>query len=417
MSGKKMKVLWFEVTEPVKYSSGGTPIGGWQDSLERIIRKEPNIELTVTFISHRKSVTKVVDGVTYEPIYFSPYTFKERHFQKYWDVYVKKMLPTAIEIIRKHKPDVIHVFGTEWPFGQIVNDIDIPVVIHIQGAIIPYNNALYPPGYSIFDELIQCGLSPRKWFKLWKRNRNIRNRAEWENKTWKNVSNYMGRTNWDQNLSAVMHPNCQYYHVEEALRPSFFSDKFHWKNLNSNKIRLVSTGCSSFWKGPDMIMKVAKILTELKVDFEWNIAGRIPNNLKKIVERKESAIYTDYNVNFMGFLNPDELCRLICDSTLYIHTAYIENSPNSICEAQCLGIPVISTNVGGISTLVRDGIDGILVPANDPWQMAHAIYSLSKDKPRMNMLSDNASTKAKQRHNDNNIKIQLLNCYLSLINK
>ena len=410
-----MKVMWFEVTEPSIFISGGSPVGGWQDSLERIIRKEPNIELTVAFISHHNSETKVVDGVTYEPIYFSPYTFKERHFQKYWDVYVKKMLPTALEIIRKHKPDIIQIFGTEWPFGQIVNYIYIPVVIHIQGAIIPYNNALYPPGYSLFDELIQCGLSPRKWFKLWEKKRDIRNRAEWENRTWKKVSNYMGRTNWDKNLSAIMHPNCYYYHVEEALCPSFLSDKIHWKNLNSNKIRLVSTGCSTFWKGPDMLLKVAKLLTELDVDFEWNVAGKMQKNIQNIVERKEGARFTDCHVKILGFIGHDQLKELLLASTLYVHTAYVENSPNSICEAQCVGLPVVSTNVGGISSLVEDGIDGILVPANDPWQMASAIISLSGAMSVLSEFSKASRAKALLRHNDENIKNQLLSCYSNVL--
>ena len=73
----------------------------------------------------------------------------------------------------------------------------------------------------------------------------------------------------------------------------------------------------------------------------------------------------------------------MCQSTMYVHTAYIENSPNSICEAQIIGMPIISTMVGGIATLVRNGIDGDLLPANDPWLLANAIVELSKDKDRM----------------------------------
>ena len=52
-----------------------------------------------------------------------------------------------------------------------------------------------------------------------------KNREEWERKTWKLVQNYMGRTSWDEALSAIMHTNCKYFHVEEALRTDFFDTK------------------------------------------------------------------------------------------------------------------------------------------------------------------------------------------------
>ena len=96
-----MKLLWFEVTEPSAYSSDGAPIGGWQDSLERIVRTIPDRELTISFVSEKYSEVKVIDGVTYVPIY-AEWSFVERTFRKHWDVYVAKMLPTAKRIIDEY---------------------------------------------------------------------------------------------------------------------------------------------------------------------------------------------------------------------------------------------------------------------------------------------------------------------------
>lgn len=70
--------------------------------------------------------------------------------------------------------------------------------------------------------------------------------------------------------------------------------------------------------------------------------------------------------------------------------------------------------VGGISTLVRNGIDGDLLPANDPWQIANAIVELSKDKDRMKRYANNSREHALQRHNPENILKQLLACYKDL---
>ncbi len=164
-----------------------------------------------------------------------------------------------------------------------------------------------------------------------------------------------------------------------------------------------------------MLLKTARILTQMGVDFEWNVAGQMNPEVKKCVEKKLGTTFTENNVRLLGFVQPDKLSDILCGSSMYVHTAYIENSPNSICEAQCLGVPVVSTNVGGIGTLVRNGVDGVLVPANDPWQMANAIVELARDKQRASLYSSNAMKFALERHSDKNILDQLLACYRSLV--
>jgi len=71
--------------------------------------------------------------------------------------------------------------------------------------------------------------------------------------------------------------------------------------------------------------------------------------------------------------------------------------------------------VGGISTLVTDGEDGLLVPANDPWQMAYNIIKLYRDLPLSEKFSASARQKALKRHADENIRKQLLDAYTKII--
>ena len=104
-------------------------------------------------------------------------------------------------------------------------------------------------------------------------------------------------------------------------------------------------------------------------------------------------------------------------SSLYIHNAYIENSPNSICEAQITGIPIISTDVGGIPSLIENGKTGFLVPIDSPELMADKIISLSQNKELLCKISKKAQIAEKQRHDEKKILNQLLNCYRSIINQ
>ena len=408
------KILWFEITTPSRYKNANNVLGGWQDSLENIVRTIPDVELSIAFIG-ASTEKKEVDGVDYYSMNTHK-SVKERIVSKLTGMTDYNSLLSAMHyVIDDVKPDIIHVFGTEWPFGLIATKINIPVVIHIQGALVPYNNALYPPSYSFADYRKLCGFNLKKLIDFWSQKKNEKHQIDREHIIWKNVRYYMGRTDWDRALSGVLNHNRLYFHVDEALRPNFLSGECEWKPMKDGKIRLFSTGCTTFWKGPDMMIKVARILKDRGLDFEWNVAGYMPNDLKKMVENHESTTFEENNINLLGFTKPDVLIEYLSNSTLYVHTAYVENSPNSICEAQCVGLPIVSTNVGGISTLVKNMEEGILVPANDPWQMAYHIISLSGDEDRMRLYSENGKRHAISRHDPETIKNQLLTCYKSII--
>lgn len=411
-----MKVLWFEISTPSKYKDKKGVLGGWQDSLEEIVSKSNDIELYIAFESNnRNDCVRKINGVTYIPLYIH-YSFYERRKKAFsWKVNEIKVIKKGIEIIHQYNPDIIHVFGNEWPFGMLARYTKIPLVVHIQGSIIPYFNAEFPPKYNECTLFFNANFNIRTYWNLIKYHYNIRSRLKMEKRVWLNVSHYMGRTAWDKSLVNILHPLASYHCVNEALRPIFLSTNKRWVLNKENKIKLFSIGCSTLYKGIDVMLKTANILKNLGIDFEWNIAGCMPKHLCRVVEKKEKLRYSDCNINIMGFLQPEKMIDIMCSSTLYVHTSYIDNSPNSICEAQYLGMPVITTMVGGIPSLVRNGIDGDLIPANDPWQLANAIIELTKDYNRMLLYSNNSRTSAMNRHNTHNILNQLLTCYRDII--
>ena len=407
-----MRILWFEVTEPQRYRNGSFVIAGWQDSLESIVRTE-NLELVVAFEDKTGKLKAKKDGaVTYVPI--STKMSLAGRIKSHWsriplaEILVKKMPP----IIEEYKPDLIQVFGTEWPFGLISKYTNIPTVVHIQGSMVPYNNAMFPPGYSLFTQIWYLFPNIKKMLKAVLEYKKSKSREYIEREIWKATKYYMGRTEWDRSLVNIMHKDAAYFHVEEALRPQFTQNEKKWLPTQNKKWTLVSTGCSSFWKGPDVLLKTANILKNSGVDFEWLVAGNMPPELKMVVERKEKQRYRDNNVRFLGFIGADDLKKLLLSSSCYVHTAYIENSPNSICEAQMLGVPIVATNVGGISTLVNGYDNACLVPANDPWQMADGIMEICS---RQKDLKEASNESVLVRHSPENIKQQLFACYKQIM--
>lgn len=410
-----MKVLWFEISVPGRYKSDKTPVSGWQDSLENIVRTCEDIELTIAFEGTEGMMPKEVDGVKYIPL-VPHYTFwdkKYRNFSNRWNK-ANKVVPLAVKCVEEVKPDIIHCFGTEWEFGQVARYTDIPVVIHMQGCIAPYNDALFPPGYSISDRILQAGINLKEQYHIWRKRHFNASWKDMEQSNFKAVSNYMGRTEWDRQLVELFHPGAKYFQVEEALRPSFIENAKEWKpKEGEHKLRLITTGCSSHWKGMDTLLKTAHVLKEKGVDFEWLVAGNM--GIQKEVEKKEHLKFAENNVNILGFTGPEELHELLLSSDMYVHTAYIDNSPNAVCEAQYLGMPIIATNVGGIPSIVINDKEGKLVPANSCYNMAYEIISLAEDQERQKLYSRNSLTHAKERHNPKHILDELFNCYKTII--
>lgn len=401
-----LKVLWFEVTIPSAYREDGIVVGGWQDSLEKVIKMAKDIELLIAFEAPTGSKTKVIDGVTYIPIDTGS-SFSSKIRRVFHDpTNSERLVNESLKIINTYQPDIIHVFGNEWPFGLVSKFTKIPVVIHIQGSIVVYNNTEFPPGYS-GNTLNPIKFCKNKLMLKWNTEReNI------EREIWENVKYYMGRTHWDKALARVLNPSAKYFHVDEALRPIFLdSSKCQWQQSHDRTIQLITTGSPSFRKGFDMMLKTANILKQSGVDFRWIVAGKLDVSMKNTVEKKEKLRMEDCGIEILGFTSPENLVKLLASSTLYVHTAYAENSPNSICEAQIIGLPVVSTNVGGIASLVEDGVDGRLVPANDPWQMADAIIQLSRDSEMLNSYSTHGKEKAFKRHSPESILKDLLFCY------
>ena len=85
-------------------------------------------------------------------------------------------------------------------------------------------------------------------------------------------------------------------------------------------------------------------------------------------------------VQFTGRLEPDAMASLYRGADLLLNPSLADNMPNSILEAWSSGVPVVSTNVGGIPYLAQDGVTASLVPPADPAVMAQACVSLLSDK-------------------------------------
>ena len=132
-------------------------------------------------------------------------------------------------------------------------------------------------------------------------------------------------------------------------------------------------------------------------------------------KRNINVKFNQINIQLLGPLQEKELVNELLEADVFIHPSHIDNSPNSVCEAMILGMPVIATFAGGIPSIVENKKEGLLVQDGDPYALAGAIRELKENRDYANQLGSNARAKALTRHNPKRIITNLMNIYSSVI--
>jgi glycosyltransferase involved in cell wall biosynthesis len=139
--------------------------------------------------------------------------------------------------------------------------------------------------------------------------------------------------------------------------------------------RLLFIGTGWLRKGGDVALAVAKKLNEMGMATELSIVGGDAPQQEKLpaCARRLGYISKKTAEGRRAFV------ELVSGSHFQIHPARADASPMVLAEASAFGVPAITTNVGGIPSTVRDGVNGRLFSPDDPAGMAQAIFDLMRD--------------------------------------
>ena len=363
-----MKVLCFSHVDSILPQADKSVYCGWIGGLLSALCNSPGLELGVAAFSNSSPAAVSSNGISF---------FALRHDTSPWNKVVRLMdvsardffdIEACLRLVNDYRPDIVHVFGTEGIAGLLVTKCSVPVIVHLQGLLTPYLNAWIPPFYSVRDLMIRTGRSPLCIARQWHAWRFNRHAAARERQIMRNCRFFMGRTEWDKAFVSLYAPQARYFYCEEVLRPEFSLPAD--RHPPASPV-FVSTLSGPLYKGHDVVLKTAKVLCETgHADFEWRVFGV---DGFRFAEKKTGIRAGDVHVRAMGRIPAPDLRDELLSCTAYVHPSYIDNSPNSVCEAQVLGVPVVATNVGGVASIVEDGKNGWLVPPNDPLMMAARI--------------------------------------------
>lgn len=420
-----MRVLWFSTNcslyEPVKIKKGGGYNGGgWMTSVQNEIMKREDITLAVSFCMNGQPERVVQEGVCYYPVPHHTKRLKDKvldiiHYKDatrdevLWQHYIGHFK----HVIEDFKPDVIEVFGSELYLGLsalAAKQLGIPCCLHLQGLLSLSLYIYLIPGVSrrsyIFSKGWRRAYGMFQLLTYWQRS------CHREKAILRSVGHVLGRTDWDRQAVAVLNPEARYHFGGEILRPCFYLPS---TRCLPPTLTITTTISSAPYKGLDLLLKIARIMKdEMHLDFVWNCFGNVDTSF---AENLTGIHHEDVNVRLCGVASAEELRDALLRSTLYCHTSYVENSPNSVAEAQMLSLPVVATNVGGTSSMVAHGETGFLFPATDPYIAAYHIMRLATDKELNVRMGEDAQAIARARHDKQKIVSSLIDTYRNIMGK
>jgi glycosyltransferase involved in cell wall biosynthesis len=145
-------------------------------------------------------------------------------------------------------------------------------------------------------------------------------------------------------------------------------------------------------KGLPTLLQAAREIAKGFKNTQFVISGGGFKQNEEKLRKLARQLGIESNVSFVGYFPDEKLPDLYAAADIFVLPALYENFPFAILEAQSTGLPVVSTQVGGIPELVIDGQSGLLTEPANYEQLADAIIKLLQDSS----LAERLGKKARQ---------------------
>ncbi|MEF2154767.1 glycosyltransferase family 4 protein [Luteimonas sp. FXH3W] len=351
-----MRVLWVSNTLfPDIAKRHGLPepvFGGWMYGAAKALSAVPGVELSVAALHDGPTmIGETIDGIEYHLI------SRRVGLDQQWR-----------RIVDASRPDLVHVHGTEFVHGLALIKLfpEIPSVVSIQG-LVSVCARYYLAGMSFWEVVRNITLRDLlRMDTLFQQQQKMAKRGKAEREYIARATAIMGRTDWDRAHVEALRPNAPYVHCDEMLRDEFYGDRrWSYKDCNPRSIFVSQAGYPI--KGLHLLIKAAVIARRTYPDLEIRVAGPDITSVSSLRLRIRRGGYGKYlsrlikrsgmqdAVKFLGALDATQMRNEFLRCNVSVSPSAIENSSNSIAEAQMLGVPVIASQVGGIRTMTLNG--------------------------------------------------------------
>lgn len=334
-----------------------------------------------------------------------------------------------LTIKSKANPHIIHIHGTEYPYGMAFMHAcgSENTIVSIQGLVSVYERYYH---YGMNSEDILKNITFRDLIQMdtiFQQRIKMRSRGNLEKEYIRTAKYIIGRTSWDKSHIWAINPYSKYYFCNETLRDEFY--KHSWSLDRCEKHSIFVSQAAYPIKGLHQLLKALPLVLKTYPDTKLYIAGYDFVSTKTWKDKIRRGGYGKYikqiietlniqdKVSFTGPLQEKEICERYVASHVFVCPSSIENSPNSLGEAQLLGVPCVSSYVGGIPDMVEHRITGLLYPFEEHEMLGSYIVELFGNPDLANSLSANSRVVAQKRHSaleNNSSLLKIYNDILSL---
>lgn len=155
---------------------------------------------------------------------------------------------------------------------------------------------------------------------------------------------------------------------------------------------------------PDLAVRILHLLNKQFSDVTLTMVGPDKDGSAERVQKFACSLGIDKKLTLTGKLSKDDWISLSNEFDIFLNTTNFDNMPVSVIEAMALGLPVVSTSVGGVPYLITHEVDGLLVPPLDEVEFVTQIIRLRNNPGLVKSLTMNARRKVE--HFDNKVVIQ-----------
>jgi glycosyltransferase involved in cell wall biosynthesis len=414
-----MKVLWITNTpfpDPSIEPNSKQLIKGWvYSAASGLLDLNEEIILAVaTFYSGKEIKQLNTNNIAY---YLIPNKVKTNSTNSKYDWVWQK-------IKKMFNPDLVHIHGSEYPYSYSYVRAcgGENVILSIQGLV------------SVIEKYYFGGITRLELFKsttirdlvksdtIFRQHRKMCKRGKHEKLLIQNIHHIIGRTTWDRDHTWAINPNANYHFCNETLRSAFYNKNWDINNCERNSI-FVSQAyypLKGFHQLLNALPIVLKYFPYTKVyvagnNFFTNRGIKI-NGYGNYINSIINKFKLNNQIQFTGILDEETMCQTYLNSHLFVSPSAIENSSNSIGEAQILGVPCIASYVGGTPDLINHGETGLMYRFEEVEMLAANICKIFDDNKLSKKISDKAKAVAIKRHNRIANAIEMYKIYSKVLN-
>jgi glycosyltransferase involved in cell wall biosynthesis len=422
-----MNVLWItnlafgKLIDLAGISSKSTS-GSWLNATLNDFVCDCRINLTIVTVGRVKSIKAVKENnVTYCILpggFPVEYNYKKKSNKKYWR-YVNE----------KYKPDIIHIWGTEYTPGYLglLTMKNVPSVVYMQGLLESLSR-YYLAGMNKRELLKSITIRDiLKYDWITKRQKKITKRSKIEAEIIKISGNVIVENKWCSAHCLSLFDKCQIYKCALNIRGEYFDEI--WDKNKVCSYTIMSNAAGYPIKGLHVLLKALRFVLLKYPEARLYIPGENNPFTKTLLEVIKENGYTKYiktiikeyglinNVIFMGRLSAEQMARQMAVTNVFVVPSCIENHSSTLIEAMVVGVPCIASYVGGIPEYLKHNENGLLYRFEEYEMLAEHIKEIFSDIDYAATLGGNARLSARITRSSVNIKENLISIYENVINK